>query len=109
MATSPEAKKTRLRKENLGDTPEAGPAPASSVIMQQPQQAQVIAPEIRDQLSLLFQELFLKTQELSFEYSTMECEDIMECPLAQKCKELFKITKKINEYVKKMVQPLGTN
>jgi len=44
---------------------------------------------------------------LSFEYSTLECDDIRDCSLAQKCKELFKVTKKINEYVRKMVQPPG--
>jgi hypothetical protein len=106
MATSPETKKTRLRKEGEGNPPEASIAPASSVLAQQPQPPQ-IAPDIRDQLSLLFQELFVKTQELSFEYSTLECDDIRDCPLAQKCKELFKVTKKINEYVRKMVQPAG--
>jgi hypothetical protein len=53
------------------------------------------------------QDLLLKTQELSFEYSTLDCDDIKECPLANKCKELFKTTKKIHEFVRKIAQPPG--
>jgi len=48
------------------------------------------------------QELLLKTHELSFEYSTMECEEISVCPLAKKSKELFRVVKKLNELVRKM-------
>jgi len=51
------------------------------------------------------QELIVKTHELSFEYSTSDCEEILECPLAKKAKELFKIVKKLNEVVRKLAQP----
>jgi hypothetical protein len=55
------------------------------------------------------QELLLKTHELSFEYSTMECEDISNCPLAKKSKELFRTVKKLNELVRQMTpQPKPT-
>jgi len=48
------------------------------------------------------QDLLLKTHELSFEYSTLECEDLPQCPLGRKSKELFRVVKKLNELVKKM-------
>jgi hypothetical protein len=51
------------------------------------------------------QELLLKTHELSFEFSTMECEEITDCPLARKSKELFRVVKKLNETVRKMATP----
>jgi len=54
------------------------------------------------------QELIVKTHELSFEYSTSDCEKILECPLAKKAKELFKIVKKLNEVVRKLAQPPGS-
>jgi hypothetical protein len=54
------------------------------------------------------QELLLKTHELSFEYSTMECEEIGVCPLAKKSKELFRIVKKLNEMIRKMAPPPPT-
>jgi hypothetical protein len=53
------------------------------------------------------QDLLLKTQELSFEFSTLDCDEMKDCPLANKCKELFKITKKIHEFVRKIAQPPG--
>jgi hypothetical protein len=48
------------------------------------------------------QELLLKTHELSFEYSTLECEKIKDCPLAQKSRELFRTVKQLNNLVRKM-------
>jgi len=51
------------------------------------------------------QELLLKTHELSFEYSTLDCEKIQECELAKKAKELFKVVKKLNKLVRQMAQP----
>jgi hypothetical protein len=60
--------------------------------------------EVRDELTQLMQDLLLKTHELSFEYSTMECEDIADCPLAKKSKELFRVVKLLNEMVKKMAK-----
>lgn len=102
MATNVEGKKTRLGKESERDSPEASVAPTSTIT-----QHTTVSPDIRDQLTLLMQDLLLKTQELSFEYSTLDCDDIKECPLANKCKELFRTTKKIHEFVKKIAQPPG--
>jgi hypothetical protein len=64
-----------------------------------------IAPEVRDELTNLMQELLLKTHELSFEFSTMECEEMSDCPLAKKSKELFRVVKKLNQIVRKMASP----
>jgi len=61
-----------------------------------------MAPELRDELTALMQELLLKTHELSFEFSTMECEEIGACPLARKSKELFRVVKKLNQMVRRM-------
>jgi len=55
------------------------------------------------------QELLLKTHELSFEYSTLECDEISSCPLGKKSKELFRVVKKLNELVKQLApQPKPT-
>lgn len=64
-----------------------------------------MVPEVRDELTGLMQELLLKTHELSFEYSTMECDEIGSCPLARKAKELFRVVKRLNEIVKKLSAP----
>jgi hypothetical protein len=48
------------------------------------------------------QELLLKTHELSFEYSTLECDKIKDCPLAIKSRELFRTVKQLNNLVRKM-------
>jgi hypothetical protein len=61
-----------------------------------------IPPEVRDELTSLMQELLLKTHELSFEYSTLECDKIKDCPLAQKSRELFRTVKQLNNLVRKM-------
>jgi hypothetical protein len=71
----------------------------------QVQQTPPIAPEIQNELTTLMQNLILKANELSFEYSTLECDEITNCPLAKKSKELFKELKKLTEFVKKMAQP----
>jgi hypothetical protein len=78
---------------------------SSAVVATQPE-ITMTAPtqEVRDELTQLMQDLLLKTHELSFEYSTMECEDISECPLAKKSKELFRVVKLLNEMVKKMAK-----
>ena len=65
----------------------------------------VIPDEVRDELTALMQELLLKTHELSFEYSTLDCEKIQECELAKKAKELFKVVKKLNKLVRRMATP----
>jgi len=64
-----------------------------------------LSDEVRDELGSLMQELLMKCHELSFEYSTLDCPQIMECPLGQKCKELFRTVKKLNEFVKQFAQP----
>lgn len=56
--------------------------------------------QLRDQLTLVMQELLLKTHELAFEYSTLDCGDLMKCPLGRKCRELFKAVKRLNELVR---------
>jgi len=60
---------------------------------------------LRTELTETIQELLFKTHELSFEYSTMECEKLLECPLAQKAKEVFKVVKRLNEITKKLSPP----
>jgi len=51
------------------------------------------------------QELLLKTHELSFEYSTCDCDRISECDLANKSRELFKVVKRIHKLVSEMAPP----
>lgn len=68
-------------------------------------QPTIMAPDVRDRLTTLIQELLLKTQELAFEYSTLDEEHLMECPLAPKCKDIFRTTKEIYDYVRKLAQP----
>jgi len=64
-----------------------------------------IPEAIRDELTALMQELLLKTHELSFEYSTLDCPQIQNCELAKKAKELFKVVKKLNKLVRSMATP----
>lgn len=66
-----------------------------------------VPEEMRDELTSLMQELLMRCHELSFEYSTSDCDKILECPLAQKSKELFRTVKKLNELVKSYAQPKG--
>ncbi|MEM2297610.1 MAG: hypothetical protein QXH10_09305 [Ignisphaera sp.] len=60
---------------------------------------------MRTELTSLMQDLLLKTHELSFEYSTLDCESIQACSLAQKCREIFKIVKRLNQVVKGISAP----
>lgn len=64
-----------------------------------------IPETVRDELTQLMQELLLKTHELSFEYSTLDCPKIQDCELAKKAKELFKVVKKLNKLVRGMAAP----
>jgi hypothetical protein len=64
-----------------------------------------VAPEMQDALTSLMQELLLKSHELSFEYSTLDCDEISVCPLAKKSRELFKTVKRLNELVRSMNPP----
>jgi len=108
MAEEVKRRKSKVRREGEGDTPEDGSSdvtPTVSLAARQPTAPPIAvapAPEVRDELTVLMQELLLKTHELSFEYSTMECEEINICPLARKSKELFRVVKKLNEIVRKM-------
>lgn len=68
-------------------------------------QPQPIPDELRDELTSIMQELLLKTHELSFEYSTMDCPEIQKCPLAQKSRELFKVVKELNKLVRQVSTP----
>jgi hypothetical protein len=102
MAEEAKGRKAKLRVE--GEAEANQPSPINIA-----QAAPEIKPEVRDELTSLMQELLLKTHELSFEYSTMECEDISNCPLAKKSKELFRTVKKLNELVRQMTpQPKPT-
>jgi hypothetical protein len=47
----------------------------------------------------------MKAHELSFEYSTSDCENLRSCPLASKAKELFKVVKKLHELMRKITPP----
>jgi hypothetical protein len=51
------------------------------------------------------QDLLMKAHELSFEYSTCDCESLRDCPLASKAKELFKVVKKLHELMRKITPP----
>jgi len=51
------------------------------------------------------QQLMLKAYELSFEYSTSDCEEITKCPLGRKAKELFKVVKALYELMKDLTPP----
>jgi len=64
-----------------------------------------ISEEVRDELTSMMQELLLKTHELSFEYSTLDCPEVQKCPLAQKSKELFKVVKELNRLVRQVATP----
>jgi hypothetical protein len=96
-------KKRKLKTEEDTVVPTATPA-----VPQLPPEAPpapVIPQEVRDELTAIMQELLLKTHELSFEYSTLDCEEIQNCPLAKKSREIFKVVKHLNELVKKMAPP----
>ena len=114
MAEGSETKQRKTRKKNQTD-----PQTVSNVSIEVPQpqlqrpsvpQAPAIGlpEEVRDELTTLMQELLLKTHELSFEYSTLDCEEIQTCPLARKSKELFKVVKKLNNLMKKVAPPSRT-
>jgi hypothetical protein len=101
LAEEAKGRKAKLRVEG-----EAAANQPSAIQLAQPAPAvPEIKPEVRDELTSLMQELLLKTHELSFEYSTMECEEISNCPLAKKSKELFRTVKKLNELVRQMAPP----
>jgi hypothetical protein len=114
MAQEDTRRKSKLRREGEEDTnPTIStnvtttqvPTATSTVAPITGAPAPSISPEVRDELTALMQELLLKTHELSFEYSTMECEELSQCPLAKKSKELFRVVKRLNDLVRKMAQP----
>jgi len=63
-----------------------------------------VTEAIREELTNEMQQLLLKAHELSFEYSTLDCDNITQCPLAKKSKELFRVIKRLNELMKKISQ-----
>jgi hypothetical protein len=98
MVEETTGRKTKLRREG-----EENPSDASAITVA-PTPPTTIPPEVRDELTFIMQNVLLKTHELSFEYSTMECEELANCPLGRKCKELFREVKKLNEIIRKMTQ-----
>jgi hypothetical protein len=106
MAEEHTGRKSKLRREGEEDKAAASPSTIAPTPQIQPTLATpAISPEVRDELTGLMQDLLLKTHELSFEFSTMECEEIANCPLAKKSKELFRVVKRLNETVRKMASP----
>jgi hypothetical protein len=120
MAQENKGRKSKLREESERNTqtvsstnvvsPPITISTPEQAIPQAPIQtvappAPPIAPEVRDELTALMQDLLLKTHELSFEYSTMECDELSNCPLGKKAKELFRVVKKLNQLVRRMSQP----
>jgi len=77
------------------------PTPPSTV----PPITPAITPEVRNELTVIMQELLLKTHELSFEYSTSDCREIRNCSFAEKSRELFKVVKRLNALVRKITPP----
>jgi len=119
MASSHKKRKTKARSkgETKAQTTSAKPVTTPPPTFYPPEKYQQITKQIapqppaipdqlRDQLTGLMQELLLKTHELSFEYSTSECEEIRDCPLAIQAKELFKTVKKLHKLVRQ-VSPRG--
>jgi len=83
-------------------------AKASKVAKQKPTEtptAPEVSDEVRNELTTIMQDLLLKTHELSFEYSTIDCPQLNTCPLAQKSRELFKVVKELNNLVKRVSAP----
>ncbi|MEM2528590.1 MAG: hypothetical protein QXG40_04255 [Ignisphaera sp.] len=104
MEESPPPRKTRVRQPDT-EIPQSTIATVAPPTTPMPVE---VPKEITDELSRLIQDLLLKAHELSFEYSTMECDDILNCPLAKKAKELFRIIKQLSEISKKTAMPQRT-
>ena len=64
--------------------------------------ALAIPPEVRNDLSRLTAELMTKSYELAFEYTTLECKDLMKCSLACKARDLFKTVKELYNVLRKI-------
>jgi len=95
--------KPKKPKARVIPQPVTSPTAVSEAIAKGvPPPAPEISDETRDRLTKLMQDLLLKTHELSFEYSTLECEQIQECPLACKSKELFRTVKELNKLMKEV-------
>jgi len=106
-------KKTKSGQKSPAGTQTTSPIGVSPTFTPQgmptPPQPPPISPEVRDELTVIFQELLVRTHELSFEYSTLDCEDVRDCPLAQKSKELFKVVKKLRQLMSKVAPPRKTS
>ena len=94
----------KFKTESGGENTDVSPAPVPKPVAPQPA-SQPPMEEFRDEITAIMQELLLKVHEASFEYSTMDCKDLPNCPLAKACKEIFKTVKKLNEMVKQMTVP----
>lgn len=68
-------------------------------------EAPVLPEELRDEMTNLIQQLLLQAHELAFEYALSNCEELLDCPLAQKAKSLFKIIKQLNDLVREGLSP----
>jgi len=101
MDRTPKKRKTKTRKQGQASPQTASIGIVTPVPTKQPP-VPTIPPETRDQLTSLMQELLLKTHELSFEYSTSDCHEITECPLALQARELFKTVKKLHRIVRQV-------
>jgi len=100
------SKKAKKRKtRSSASVPSAGIVTPVPTRPTPPPTAPPIAPEIRDELTAIMQELLLKTHELSFEYSTSDCEEIRDCAFAEKSRELFKVVKRLNALVRRITPP----
>jgi len=100
MATPTRTGKGKLRGKGQEEKTPTGP-----ISIRPPTGIPELSPEVRDELTRSMQELLLKTHELSFEYSTLDCEEITNCPLAQKSKELFKVVKAMHQILRKITTP----
>jgi len=107
MSRTSKKPKTKTRSQSKTSPQTASAGIITAVPTEQPPMP-TLPPETRDQLTNLMQELLLKTHELSFEYSTSDCEEITQCPLAKQSRELFKTVKKLHSIVRQVSPPPKT-
>jgi len=100
------SKKVRRRKTKSSTPTSRPPSPMMPTPAPSPP---TLPSEVRDELTILMQELLVKTHELSFEYSTSDCTEIRNCGFAEKSRELFKVVKKLNALVRKIAPPMRGN
>jgi len=108
MGRASKKRKTKARKQGQTNPQTASIGIVTPVPTEQPPVPE-LSPETRDELTNLMHELLLKTHELSFEYSTSDCEEITQCPLAKQSRELFKTVKKLHRIVRQVSLPPKTS